>query len=176
MIDAVVGARYARAIFEIAEEKNVIENLYKELDLVMEVYEGDEEFKNFIDHPLVKKSEKKALVSKLFTDKFEASTVELLEYLVDKGRLSFIRSIVAEYLKLYYAKNSIVEAEATFATEPSDVQIKSLKEKLESRTSKKVKLSTAVDKSILGGVVIRIGDEIIDASVKKELEAFRNNY
>lgn len=176
MIDGVIGSRYAEAIYEIADEKNKVDSLYKELNLVMEVYEKDEDFKLYIDHPLVKKAEKKKFISTLFADKFEENTLELLEYLIDKNRLSFIKSIVIEYLKIFYAKNSIVEAEATFASEPGEKQVAKLVEKLEKRTSKNVKLSTKVDKSILGGVVIRIEDEIIDASVKRELEAFRNNY
>jgi F-type H+-transporting ATPase subunit delta len=176
MIDGVIGSRYAKAVYEIAEEQNKVDSLYKELNLVMEVYEKDEDFKIYIDHPLIKKAEKKKFISTLFTDKFEKDTIELLEYLIDKGRLSYIKSIVVEYLKIFYAKNSIVEAEATFAATPGEKQVAKLIEKLEKRTSKKVKLTTRVDKAILGGVVIRIEDEIIDASVKRELEAFRNNY
>ncbi len=176
MIDAVVGARYAKAIYALAEENKNIEQTYEELNSLMEIYEFDKEFKNFVDHPLVRRSEKREFVVKLFSNKFEEVTLNILEYLVEKNRLSYIRSIVSEYLKIYYTKNSIVEAEATFAIEPNNEQVEKLLAKLEKRTSKKVKLKTRVDKSILGGIVIRIEDEIIDASVKRELEAFRNNY
>ncbi len=176
MIDAVVGARYAKAIYALAEENKSIEKTYEELNSLMEIYQFDKEFKNFIDHPLVKRSEKREFVAKLFSDKFEEETLNILEYLVEKNRLSYIKFIVSEYLKIYYTKNSIVEAEATFAIEPNNEQVKKLLVKLEKRTNKKVKLKTKVDKSILGGIVIRIEDEIIDASVKRELEAFRNNY
>lgn len=176
MIDAGIGSRYAKAIYEIAEEKNKIEKLYEELSLVMEVYETDSDFKNYIDHPLVKKAEKNNFILKLFSDKFEENTLEILGYLILKNRLSNIKSIIIEFLKIYYAKNSIVEAEATFAIKPVEAQITKLTKQLEKRTNKKVKLSTKVDKSILGGIVVRIEDEIIDASVRRELEAFRNNY
>lgn len=176
MIDAVVGARYAKAIYAIAEEEKNIDKIYEELNSVMEIYEFDKEFKNFVDHPLVKRSEKKEFIVKVFSEKFEGETLNILEYLVEKNRLSYIRSIVSEYLKIYYTKNSIVEAEATFAIEPNKEQVDKLLAKLEKRTNKKVKLKTRVDKTILGGIVIRIEDEIIDASVKRELEAFRNNY
>ncbi len=176
MIDAVVGARYAKAIYALAEEDKSIDKIYEELNSVMEIYEFDKEFRNFVDHPLVKRSEKREFVAKIFSENFGENTLNILEYLVEKNRLSYIRSIVAEYLKIYYAKNSIVEAEATFAIEPSTDQVEKLLGKLEKRTNKKVKLKTRVDKTILGGIVIRIEDEIIDASVKRELEAFRNNY
>jgi len=176
MIDAGIGSRYAKAIYEIASETNKIEKLYEELNVVMEVYEKDSDFKNYIDHPLIKKSEKKEFILKIFSGKFEEDTMNILGYLIEKNRLSYIRSIIVEFLKIYYAKNSIVEAEATFAIKPVEAQIAKLTKQLERRTNKKVKLTTKVDKSILGGIVVRIEDEIIDASVRRELEAFRNNY
>lgn len=103
-------------------------------------------------------------------------TINLLHYLIDKSRLSQIKAIVTEYLKLYYEKNQIVEAEATFAVEPTKDQVAKLVEKLQAKLKKEIRISTKIDKKILGGVVVRMGDQIIDASIKKEIEAFRNNY
>ena len=102
--------------------------------------------------------------------------MNLLHYLIDKTRLAQIKAIVTEYLKLYYVRNQIVEAEATFAVEPTKEQVEKLVSKLQAKIKKEVRISTKIDKAILGGVVIRIGDQIIDASIKKEIEAFRNNY
>ena len=81
-----------------------------------------------------------------------------------------IRNITAEYLKIYYEKNQIVDVEATFAVEPSEAQKTKLIANLEKKTGKKVKLAIKVDKSILGGGIIRIGDTVIDGSIRKELE------
>ena len=92
---------------------------------------------------------------------------------MDKNRINFIRSIVAEYLKIYYLRNSILDVEATFASEPSDAQQNKLIEKLEKKTGKKVKLAIKIDKSIIGGGIIKIGDTVMDGSIRKELEALR---
>jgi len=142
----------------------------------METYETNIDFKNFINHPLVSKEDKKEFLSKLFAKEFSTVSIDFLHYLVDKTRLSQIKTIVTEFLKIYYAKNQIVEALATFAVEPSEEQVQNLIARLKTRVNKEVKLSTEVDKSILGGVIIRIGDQIIDASIKREIESFRNNY
>lgn len=176
MKEIAVGSRYALAIYEIAKDLNKIEDIYKELKVVMETYELNLDFKNFINHPLVKKEDKKEFVSKLFSKEFSGETINLLHYLIDKTRLAQIKVIVTEYLKLYYEKNQIIEAEATFAVEPTNEQVQKLVSKLQTKMKKEVRISTKVDKAILGGVVIRIGDQIIDASIKKEIEAFRNNY
>ena len=98
-------------------------------------------------------------------------TIEnIIFYILDKKRMENIRNITAEYLKIYYEKNQIVDVEATFAVEPSEAQKTKLIANLEKKTGKKVKLAIKVDKSILGGGIIRIGDTVIDGSIRKELE------
>jgi F-type H+-transporting ATPase subunit delta len=169
MIEATVGKRYSQAIYDLAEESKNVKELYDNLNLVMETYVKDMEFKNFVDHPLVKKEDKKALICKVF-GKFDEFTLNILRYLVDKGRLSNIRGIVAEYLKIYYEKNQMVDVEALFAVEPSKVQREKLIKTLEKKTNKKVNLTIKTDKSIIAGGIIKIGDEIIDGSLKRQLE------
>ncbi len=169
MIEALIGKRYSKAIYELAEENKNVKELYDSLSLVMESYIKDKEFKNFVDHPLVKKEEKKVLVCKVFKD-FDEFTLNILRYLVDKGRLSNIRGIVTEYLKIYYEKNQIVDVEAIFAVEPSKAQVEKLTKTLEAKTKKKVNLTIKVDKEIIAGGIIKIGDEIIDGSLKTQLD------
>ncbi len=84
-----------------------------------------------------------------------------------------IRNIVAEYLKIYYEKNQILDVEATFAVEPSELQKKKLIEKLMKKTGKKINLDVKIDKSIIGGGIIKIGDQVTDGSIRKELNFLR---
>ena len=144
MIANQVGRRYAEAIYEIAVSSDKVKEIYEALNQMMELYKNDNEFKTFITHPLIE--------------------------LEDKKRMENIRNITAEYLKIYYEKNQIVDVEATFAVEPSEAQKTKLIANLEKKTGKKVKLAIKVDKSILGGGIIRIGDTVIDGSIRKELE------
>lgn len=105
----------------------------------------------------------------MFKDSGE--TIEnIIFYILDKKRMENIRNITAEYLKIYYEKNQILDVEATFAVEPTEAQKAKLIANLEKKTGKKVKLAIKVDKSILGGGIIRIGDTVIDGSIRKELE------
>jgi F-type H+-transporting ATPase subunit delta len=175
MIDAVVGRRYASAIYDLAADANSVKETHDELNTVMELFEKDNDFKVFITHPLVHKQEKKEFLGKVLEGLSETGK-NILGYLVDKDRMSDIRSIVTEYLKIYYEKNQIIEAEAVFAAKPTEVQVKALKERLEAKTNKEVILNTKVDVSILGGIIVKLGDDIIDASIRKDLERFRTNY
>jgi F-type H+-transporting ATPase subunit delta len=169
MIEAQVGKRYAKAIYGIAESNDKVKELYDNLNVVMELYKGDKEFKNLVDHPLVKRDEKKEFINKIFS-KFEKYSLDILCYLVEKNRLSYIKGIVAEYLKIYYTKNRIVDVEAIFAIEPNEEQKAKLIKKLENKTGKKVNLVVKIDKAIIAGGIIKIGDEIIDGSVRRQLD------
>ncbi|MGL5918694.1 MAG: ATP synthase F1 subunit delta [Cetobacterium sp.] len=168
MIGNQIGKRYAEAIYNVAEQKNEVKSIYEVLNSVMELFKTDIDFKNFITHPLIKENEKKEILKKVFSDSNEG--LEILFYILEKGRISEIREIVAEYVKLDYAKNRILNVEATFALSLTEEQKEKLSKNLENKTGKKIKLVVKVDKSLIGGGIIKIGDEVIDGSIRKQLE------
>ncbi|WP_297434454.1 ATP synthase F1 subunit delta [uncultured Cetobacterium sp.] len=168
MIGNQIGKRYAEAIYEVAVQKNEVKSIYDVLNATMELYKTDVDFRNFITHPLIKESEKKETLQKIFSDSNEG--VEILFYILEKGRIAQIREIVAEYVKLDYAKNQILDVEATFAVALSDEQKEKLSKNLENKTGKKIKLVVNVDKSLIGGGIIKIGDEVTDGSIRRQLE------
>lgn len=172
MIDNQVGRRYAEAIYEIAESADKIKPIYENLNTLMELYKNDSEFKTFITHPLIENEEKKKVIGNIFKEADE-ETLNTMFYILDKNRIGNIRNIVAEYLKIYYEKNQILSVEATFAVEPSEIQKAKLIEKLTKKTGKKIELTVKIDKSILGGGIIKIGDQVIDGSIRKELDALK---
>lgn len=168
MIGNQIGKRYAEAIYEVAVQKNEVKSIYDVLNATMELYKTDVDFRNFITHPLIKESEKKETLKKIFSDSNEG--VEILFYILEKGRIAQIREIVAEFVKLDYAKNQILDVEATFAVALSDEQKEKLSKNLENKTGKKIKLVVNVDKSLIGGGIIKIGDEVTDGSIRRQLE------
>lgn len=168
MIGNQIGKRYAEAIYEVAVQKNEVKSIYDVLNATMELYKTDVDFRNFITHPLIKESEKKETLKKIFSDSNDG--VEILFYILEKGRIAQIREIVAEYVKLDYAKNQILDVEATFAVALSDEQKEKLSKNLENKTGKKIKLVVNVDKSLIGGGIIKIGDEVTDGSIRRQLE------
>lgn len=168
MIANQIGRRYAKAIYEVALEKNEIKSIYEVLNSVMELYKNDIDFKNFITHPLIKENEKKKVLKEIFPKSNEG--LEIIFYILEKGRVAEIREIVAEYVKLDYAKNRILDVEATFAVELTDEQKLQLSKNLEIKTGKKIKLVVKTDDSLIGGGILKIGDEIIDGSIRTQLE------
>lgn len=168
MIGNQIGKRYAEAIYEVAVQRNEVKSIYDVLNATMELYKTDIDFRNFITHPLIKENEKKETLKKIFSDSNDG--VEILFYILEKGRIAQIREIVAEFVKLDYAKNQILDVEATFAVALSDEQKEKLSKNLENKTGKKIKLVVNVDKSLIGGGIIKIGDEVTDGSIRRQLE------
>ena len=174
MIKSQVGRRYSKAIFEIAEEKNQVKEIYEMLNSAMVLYRTDKEFKNFILNPLIDNEQKKSVLNEIF-GKDNSENLNILLYILDKGRINCIKYIVAEYLKIYYRKNRILDVKATFTKELTDEQKKKLIDKLSQKTGKEINLEIKIDKDILGGGIIKIGDKIIDGSIRRELDNWRKS-
>lgn len=173
MITDIVGKRYAEAIYEVAEAENKVVELYNELEIVMVAYEKEEEFKKILNQPKIEIAQKKIIVKKIFEKTLSPFALSVVEYLLDKERLTIIKSLVKEYLKIYYERCNYVDVEVTFAIEPSEEQKQSLIKKVETRTGKKVNLAIKIDTSIIAGGVIKIGDQIIDGSLKRQFEKLK---
>ena len=174
MIKSQVGRRYSKAIFEIAEEKNQVKEIYEMLNSAMVLYRTDKEFKNFMLNPLIDNEQKKSVLNEIF-GKDNSENLNILLYILDKGRMNCIKYIVAEYLKIYYRKNRILDVKATFTKELTDEQKKKLIDKLSQKTGKEINLEIKIDKDILGGGIIKIGDKIIDGSIRRELDNWRKS-
>ena len=174
MIKSQVGRRYSKAIFEIAEEKNQVKEIYEMLNSAMVLYRTDKEFKNFILNPLIDDEQKKSVLNEIF-GKDNSENLNILLYILDKGRMNCIKYIVAEYLKIYYRKNRILDVKATFTKELTDEQKKKLIDKLSQKTGKEINLEIKIDKDILGGGIIKIGDKIIDGSIRRELDNWKKS-
>lgn len=167
-----IGRRYAEAIYEIANERNKIKEIYEVLNNLMVLFKENLEFKNLLTNPLVSISEKEQFLSEIFNET-EKDILNIVFYILEKDRLETIRSIVTEYLKIYYEKNSIMDVKAIFTRELTEEQKNKLIEKIEKQTNKKVNLEVAIDSSIIGGGVLKIGDRVIDGSIKKDLENWK---
>ena len=174
MIKSQVGRRYSKAIFEIAEEKNQVKEIYEMLNSAMVLYRTDKEFKNFILNPLIDNEQKKSVLNEIF-GKDNSENLNILLYILDKGRMNCIKYIVAEYLKIYYRRNRILDVKATFTKELTDEQKKKLIDKLSQKTGKEINLEIKIDKNILGGGIIKIGDKIIDGSIRRELDNWKKS-
>ena len=164
-----IAKRYASAIYDIAESSDKIGEIREALNILAENYNEDEEFKVFLLDPSIKYDEKVKYLHKSF-DFISEDAFKIINYLVKKGRVSLAEKIKDSYLKIYYEKNNKILVNATFTKELSDNQRKALMKKLEEKYKKKIVLNLSVDEKLIGGGIIKIGNKVIDGSIKSQIE------
>ena len=173
MID-VIANRYAEALFQLSEEENITKEIYNELHDVVEVIKNNKELDNVLKSPLVAKNEKTQLIEALFNNKINNNLKNFLKILVEKGRISSLKSIELTSKELLNDKHNIIEGTVISAIALTEKQVKELEEKLSKKYNKNVTLENEVDQSILGGVLVRLGNTQIDGSVKTRLNNIKD--
>ena len=164
-----IAKRYASAIYDIAESSDKIGEIREALNILAENYNEDEEFKVFLLDPSIKYDEKVKYLHKSF-DFISEDAFKIINYLVKKGRVSLAEKIRDSYLRIYYEKNNKILVNATFTKELSDNQREALMKKLEEKYKKKIVLNLSVDEELIGGGIIKIGNKVIDGSIKSQIE------
>lgn len=173
MID-VIANRYAEALFQIGEEENKIDNLYNELKEVSSLITTTNDLNNAMKSPLISKLEKIKLIDVLFAEKIDNDLKNFLKILIEKGRINSIKSIEATYKELLNEKNNIIEGYVISAVPMQNEKIKELEKELSKKYNKNVTLENKVDESVLGGVLVRLGNTEIDGTIKTRLDGLRN--
>ncbi len=173
MLNRSVARRYAEAFFSIAREANKVDEFELELDKAVETIEGTENFQDYLAHLLIPAKEKKEVIFKIFEGSISQMTLNFLLMIIDKRREAYIGVIVEQYKDLADESRNIMKAQLISAQEVSADEMKILAEKLSASTGKTVQLKQTVDPDLIGGIKIRMQDQIIDATVAKRLEMLK---
>lgn len=173
MLNKSVARRYAEAFFSIAQEHEKIDAYQEELELVAKTIEEVENLSEYLGHLIIPAQEKKDVINKIFAEQISPITLNFLLMIIDKRREAYIGSIVEEFKELADISRNIAKAELFSAQEVSEDNVKTLAEQLSASTGKTVYLKQTIDPSLIGGIKIRIGDQIIDGTVAKKLEMLK---
>jgi len=170
-----VAKIYSQALFEAGKEENMLDEYLEEIKLINEVFSEYKDFFELLKTPNISINEKKNIIDETFEGKVSSEIKNFLKIILDKRRIKNIFEIIEEYEKLYNEHNGVVKADA-YTTMPLDEDtLKSLGDKLSSITDKNVKLENKIDKSLIGGIKITLGDKVIDNSLKKKLWNIENS-
>lgn len=170
----VIASRYAEALFQVGEDTNSTTELYEELKAIVDILKSNKDFYGVLKSPLVGKLDKKSLVEKVFAGQISANLNNFLKIMIDKERVSAIEAVEKSFKELLNEKNNVIEGIAITAVAMSKDDIKELEAKLSSKYNKNVTLENQVDQSILGGVLVRLGNEEIDGTVKSRLSKMKD--
>ena len=168
-----VVKRYATALFDLAASEGAMAKYEEEVKVIVKALHDEPDFMAVLQDHKVTREDKISIVENIFTEKVSAPIVGLLVLLVNKGRQAEILNVLEAFLDRVKAESGIIKAVVTSAIPLKEAQLAALKEKLEIGTKSKIELETIVDSSIIAGLVVRVGDKVVDASYKGEMQTLK---
>lgn len=161
---------YASALMSLAKSNNLSEEFGNEIRSLLGLLESSEDLREFLGNPLIKPDAKKAVIKQIAGEDMNPLMRSFLSLLIDKGRILFLEGIGKQYLTQLRELNQTVLAEVTSAVPLSDAQQQTVREKVQGMTSaRQVEIETKIDADLIGGVVIKVGSQVIDASLRGQL-------
>lgn len=166
-----VSKTYGDALFDLAVEEQALDGITEEIKVVQQIFTENEDLIRLLNHPKISKDEKVKVIEDLFKGKISDYVVGFLVIIVDKGRYNDITAIIDYYLARVREYHNIGVAAVTSAFPLSEAQKKQIEQRLlETTKYVQFQMNYIVDKSIIGGLIIRIGDRVVDSSIKNQLK------
>ena len=169
MSDTTIARRYALALYQEAEAQEMTAAVDEALDMVGASLAGSHELGRFFESPVISRQKKQRIIERLFGDRVPALVLRLFSLLIDKGREQLVPAIVRSYRSMRNEQQNVLEAEARVPFALSDDEVVALEKAFTEATGKQVQLTVKEDASILGGVIVRVGDTVYDSSVRHQL-------
>ena len=163
---------YARSLFQVAREQGKLDVVREELGQVSEVLQSDHDMRLFFFSPYFSTEEKREGLRQTI-EGADPVTMNLLDVLVENHRLPVVPRIQREYERLWRDANDLLPVTVTSAVELDDAVVTRISEEIGRQTGRTVELTRTVDPSIVGGFIVRVGNSILDSSIKNRLENLR---
>jgi F-type H+-transporting ATPase subunit delta len=170
MAEAITIARpYATAVFRLAKEKNALAEWSEQLGLLAGITSNVEIFA-LIDDPKLGSTELEKIMLSICEGKLNAEATNLVKLMIENDRLTIMSDVAEAFEALKAQDEARLEALLTAAEKPSDEQVQMLVKQLEARFGKKIEAQVEIDPELIGGIKIVVGDTVIDASVRGQLQ------
>lgn len=176
MVVTKLGRVYAKAIIDLAIEQGQVEAVREDMRLVSSVLSESRELATVMSSPIVKADKKLAILEEIFKGKISDMSNRFLKIVINHGRESSLRLIAQAFENMYLQHKGIERVSVTTAYPLSDAELKAVSEKATSYTGKQVELNQIVDESIIGGMVLRVGDKRYNGSLAHQLETLRRQF
>jgi F-type H+-transporting ATPase subunit delta len=167
-----IGQVYARALFESAQESDSLDEIHDQLAIWTDALAGSKDLQTFFFSPRFSSAEKKEAIRRIIVGGNERF-LNFLELLAERHRLPAIFRIRRAFDELWRDEHKLLPVEVTSAVELDESLVTSIGERIEERTGRRVELTSRVDPDIIGGLVLRVGNKVLDASVHGRLERLR---
>lgn len=164
------ASRYAQALYDSVASDGTVDLIQQELGGFVSVLDANPKFKAVLFSSRVPIDEKKAFIHDVFVDKYSSKMIAFLELLIQRKRLNIVHDIHEAYCEIVQANKRILTAYVKTAKVLTPEQEENLRKKLESVTGSNIKVVAEIDASLIGGISVRLGDKLIDGSIRGYLE------
>jgi F-type H+-transporting ATPase subunit delta len=177
MADTRVASRYVKSLLSLAVEQGVVEAVNNDMQFFDKVCHSNRDFVLMLKSPIIRHEKKKEILNKLFKGRVHALTMSIIEILTKKNREPLLPAIATEFHNAYNVYKGIGKA-SIISTVPVDdalrAELVAIVKKLSNM--KQVELEEKVDKDLIGGFILNVGDRQIDASIKNKLKILKNKF
>lgn len=171
----IVSERYALSLYEIAVTEKQEREYLDELSAVREVFKKEPEFLKVLKTPSISMENKKKVLESVFGGKLSSYILNFLMLITEKNRIGLFADMAEAYKERYYFSNNIIEVQAVTSATLSDDLAEKLRKKMCTVTGKDVVLKKTVDKSLLGGIVLKVNNKQFDTSLRTKLSEIAQN-
>jgi F-type H+-transporting ATPase subunit delta len=176
MAEQKVSTRYALSLLESAIQKNLLDTVSSNVELVSEVIKQNPNLNRMLQNPVIRPELKSSILNEVFKSRVNLETMDFILFIVKKKREEFLHSILERFKELRDSKLGFVNVNVLVASEFTDTQKNELQLKLQRTLNKKVRMNYKVDEKILGGFIVQAGDTVYNASIKHQLDLLRKQF
>jgi F-type H+-transporting ATPase subunit delta len=169
MSELIVAHRYAKSLLDLAVEKKVVDAVYADMQSFQETCDASHELVSAMKSPIIKHTTKLTVLTKLFKANFNPVTFSIFEIITNKNREMLLPAIATAFVNQYKAFKGIIKAEVSSASALTADQKKQIISIVKASQGKDVELIEKIDESLIGGFVLRVGDQQVDDSIKRKL-------
>jgi F-type H+-transporting ATPase subunit delta len=166
----VVAKRYAKALFQLAQDKGLVEETESQLNLIVEVIKSNADVRAFLTAPNITLEAKKQTLLQAFGTQVSPIVLNLVGLLIERGRDGELAAVLAAYLQVAGEKLGRADAEVVSFQPMTDGEQSKLADKFGALLGKSVRVSNSVNPNLLGGLTVRIGDTLYDGSLRGKLD------
>ena len=176
MAEQKVSTRYASSLLESVIQKNLLDAVSNDVELVSAVIKQNPNLNRMLENPVIRPELKASILEEIFKSWVNSETMDFILFIVKKKREELLQSILDRFKELRDSKLGFVNVNVLAASEFTDVQKNELQSKLQLILNKKVRMNYQVDEKILGGFIVQAGDTVYNASIKHQLDLLRKQF
>jgi len=165
-----IAEPYAEAMMSVAQAHNLTEKFGEDARALIGLIESSQDLKNLLGDPVISPEKKKSILQQIVGDQVHPYVINFLQLIVDKRRTFFLEAICEKYLSLLRDLNQTVLAQVISAVELSEEQKQVVRERVKALSNAhEVELDTKIDPDLIGGVIVKVGSQVVDASLRGQL-------